>query len=80
MSVKSPIVEKAVEEAARRIETKSRVAYLSVEPSVYQQFEHEAELRQSSISRMLYMLLFQVTDGFTNFAAADRPLHQPNKE
>jgi hypothetical protein len=61
-------------------ERKSKVAYLSIEPSVYQKLEHEAELRQSSVSRMLYMLLYQATAGFTNFAAADRPLHQPNKE
>jgi len=66
--------------AAPKDEKRSKVAYLSVEPRVYQLLEHEADLRQSSVSRMLYLLLFHVTDGFTNFAAADQPLRQSNKE
>jgi hypothetical protein len=50
--------------------------YANVDPEIREIFDWEAEKRHRSLGSLLYIILFNATDGFTDFSIADRPLNQ----
>jgi len=53
---------------------RDRTVWASVEPEVAQLLQDAADRRESSLSRLIYVILRNATQNFTSFEIADQPL------